>query len=341
MSPPAGRWGVVTPYPKSQGALPAAGSAAARMKAIAARGRGEAPPPEDTPTAAPGTCPRCGRKPGVRDLVCAMCGEILPKPTDPVLHATVPEKSDSWVTGDVAVRRGFASSVPEDLRYLAIGLGLAPVLAATPLLQYMGWFLESLFHETGHAAAGWALGCPAYPAIRLDGHAAAVHAPQVWFLCAGWMVLLAALAWGSRKNHVRLAIFGGALLLYPLIAFTSAQDAVFLLAGHVGELVFATILLVQAVDGGLSGEPLERSAHSMVGWYLVGSNVWLCGGLLFSESARSGYETSGSFGLENDLLRLSNEVLPLSLGTIAGTILVLALAVPAVALAIGRRAAED
>jgi hypothetical protein len=267
-----------------------------------------------------------------------MCGHLLPKPAAPALTAAVPEASDSWSTAPF-VRRSRLGGVSEDLRYLGLGVLLAPLLAATPLLRYVGWFLESLFHETGHAAAGWALGCPAYPAIRIDGHAAAVHAPQSVLLCAGWMALLGALAWGSRRNHARLAVFGGALLLYPLLAFTSAREVVFLLAGHLGELVFATVLLVQAVDGGLSGEPLERAAHSMVGWFLVGSNAWLCGGLMFSETARAGYGTSGSFGLENDLLRLANEAVPLSLGTIAGTILLLSLCVAPVALALGRRAA--
>ena len=299
-----------------------------------------AKPAEAGPRAEEGAhaCERCGRAFGERDLVCAMCGHLLPRVSLPVLTAAVPEPSGTWTT--VPARRpGLASAVSEDVRYLAIGLVLAPVLAAAPWLRYVGWFLESLFHETGHAAAGWALGRPAYPAIRLDGHAAAVHAPQSLLLCLGWMALLGALAWGARRRPARLALFGGALALYPLLAFTSASETVFLLAGHLGELVFATILLVQAVDGGLSGEPLERAAHSMVGWWLVGSNAWLCGGLIFSETARAGYETSGSFGLENDLLRLSREALPLSLGTIAGTVLLLSLCVPPLALAIGRRAA--
>jgi hypothetical protein len=266
-----------------------------------------------------------------------MCGQLLPKQASPVLTAAVPEPSGTWTTIPLKDRRGGQRSLPMDLRFLLVGIALAPLLAATPMLRYVGWFLESLFHETGHAAMGWALGCPAYPAIRLDGHAAAVHAPQTVLLCVGWMGLLAALAYGARKNPVRLAVFAGALVLYPLFAFTSAKEAAFLLAGHVGELVFAGILLVQAVDGGLSGEPAERAAHSMVGWFLVGSNVWLCGGLILSETARAGYESSGSFGLENDLLRRSREVLPLSLGTIAGALLLLALATPAIAFALGRR----
>src|SRR5262245_46572870 len=167
MPPPAGRWRTVTPYARPPGGFSLAGemdakpsatsatppaalsAAAARAKLIAARGRGEAPPSDGFPVAAAaaasaasapapvgGACPRCARMPGPRDMVCAMCGEMLPKLDVPVLHATVPEKSDSWITGAVvAPKRRFGHSVSEDLRFLAIGMLLAPVLALTPLLR--------------------------------------------------------------------------------------------------------------------------------------------------------------------------------------------------------------
>jgi len=74
--------------------------------------------------------------------------------------------------------------------YLAAGLATAPLLAATPLLRTMGWFLASLTHETGHAATAWFFGMPAVPAIRLDGHAAAVHGGQVTVLVGVLALLL-------------------------------------------------------------------------------------------------------------------------------------------------------
>ena len=87
----------------------------------------------------------------------------------------------------------------------SVGVLLAPVLTLTPILQYMGWFLGSLCHETGHVAAAWAMGCPAFPAIRLDGHAAALHREQQPLLVASAIAGLLAIAWASRRRPARLA----------------------------------------------------------------------------------------------------------------------------------------
>ncbi len=195
--------------------------------------------------------------------------------------------------------------VPEPWFFLLSGLVLAPILTFTPILRYMGWFLGSLFHETGHAAMGWLLGCPTVPAIRIDGHAAAIHGEPSMLLRGMVMVALAALLVRFRARPVGRVALGLALLCYPAIAYTETREVAFLVAGHLGEAGFATVLLLQALDGGFSGTPEERATHSMVGWYLVGRNVSLCGGLVFQSAARSAYAESGSFGLVNDYLRLA------------------------------------
>ena len=48
---------------------------------------------------------------------------------------------------------------------------------------------------------------------------------------------------------------------------------------------------------------------TVLGWFLLGKNVVLTGGLVFSEAARARYAANGSFGLTNDYLRLSHELL--------------------------------
>lgn len=195
--------------------------------------------------------------------------------------------------------------IAEPWFFLLTGLVLAPILTFTPILRYMGWFLGSLFHETGHAAMGWLLGCPTVPAIRIDGHAAAIHGEPSMLLRGLVMLGLAGLLVRMRARPVARVLLGLALLAYPAIAYTETREVAFLVAGHLGEAGFATVLLLQALDGGFSGTPEERATHSMVGWYLVGRNVSLCGGLLFQSAARSAYAESGSFGLVNDYLRLA------------------------------------
>ena len=189
-------------------------------------------------------------------------------------------------------------------KYLVGGAVLALVFGLLPFTGFMGWFLSSLFHETGHCAFAWAAGCPAFPAIRLDGHAVAIHGEQSGPLCVVVWAVIAGMAWRTRQGR-GLWIFGGLALLYPLFAFTGLREIVFLVGGHVGELAFAGFFLHRALAGGWWGARGERLAHAALGCYLLGSNILLTGGLVLDEAARARYHGSGSFGLTNDYLRLA------------------------------------
>ena len=287
-------------------------------------------------------CSRCGRPAGADDYVCSLCGEVLRRSTAPAPRAPAPAPTP-WMPAPESRRGNGVPAGRPGWAYLLVGLVLAPVLTFTPLLQYVGWFLSALFHETGHAAVGWALGCPSIPAVSIAGEAAAVHGDQKLFLCVFWMACLAGLAWANRAQRSRLVLFGAALLAYPVLAFTGAREALFLAGGHLGELVFATVFLVQATAGGFTDSPAERAAHSMLGWYFVGNNAWLCRGLLWSDQARATYASNGSFGLENDYARLARDVLHVPLSAVAGGMLLLALATVPIAVVLGRRiaAADD
>ena len=195
------------------------------------------------------------------------------------------------------------------LAFLLIG---APVAFAftLPIVRYMGWFLASLVHEMGHCLAAWLCGCPAFPAIRLDGHAAAIHGePHSWL--AGMIALgfLATSAHLFRSGMRVLPAFGAAIgLLLPLFAFTEAREVLFLSMGHGGELIFAGLCFHRALSGGFSHHDGERLLYAAVGWYLIGRNVSLFFGLWTSATARDAYHGNGSFGMENDLIRLAHDL---------------------------------
>lgn len=206
---------------------------------------------------------------------------------------------------------------------LASGAALA-LLFLLPVLRFAGWFLRSLVHEMGHTAAAWAFGCPAYPAIRLDGHAAAIHRDQVLLLALAAWAALAWAAWRWRGSpRLRLVLFP-AVVLYPLLAFTGAREAIHLLAGHLGEIVFATIFFHRALAGGFSGSAAERPLYAALAWYWSAGAFLLGGGLLVSASARAAYAANRSFGLVNDLERLAG-LTGLPLGAFAFLLMLLAL----------------
>ena len=211
------------------------------------------------------------------------------------------------------------------LAFLAVGLLLAPVFTFTPILGFMGWFLGALVHETGHTVIAWAAGCPAFPAISLQGHAMARHYDQSVALA---LVILVALAYTAYRR--RSLWLGGVALAYPVFAFTGMREFMFLLGGHLGELTFATIFFWRAIVGGFGDSSPERACYATCAWFLFGVNAWLCGGLTFSDAAQVAYRSNGSFGLTNDYIRVANE-LGVGLGTVAFLMLLVTLAVPFVA----------
>jgi hypothetical protein len=221
---------------------------------------------------------------------------------------------------------------------LAVGIGLALLLGLAPPLRFMGWLIRSLFHETGHVIAAWLGGCPAYPAISLHGHAAAYHKPQTAAIAAlvGLLVVvLAVLAFRSRRLRGPAVAL---LATWVLLTFVRPlREMTFLLAGHLGEVGFEGFFLWRARTGEGVERGLERPLYACLGWTLAGSAALLALGLLFSESSRAGYATSGSFGLENDLSRVANEHLHSGLGPPAILILVAAVACVAAGLLVGRR----
>jgi len=265
-------------------------------------------------------CPACDYPNAQDALCCSMCGQVFRReggdgPARTTLARTIRLPSE---LGD---RPRSAPPPPNELKepllYLGFGLLAAPVLGLAPVLRYVGWFLGSLFHETGHTAAAWLLGCPAFPAIRLDGHAAAFHRPQVLFIALAVWGVLAFATWQLRRSRGWMIGLGLATLAYPGLAFTGAKELFHLLAGHLGELTFATIFLWRALAGGFTRTAMERALYAIVGWYLVGQNLWLCARLVFSEAARMAYHASGSFGLTNDYIRAARDVLGCSLEAVA------------------------
>jgi len=240
-------------------------------------------------------------------------------------------RASSFARGDRA-----SEASHEPWLYLGIGLLTAPVFALTPLLEYMGWFLASLVHEMGHAAFAWLCGMPAVPAIALDGHAAAVHSEQSLFLVALIALGLGAGAWNVFTGRVRWIALALLAIVYPAIALTSAKELFHLLAGHGGELAFATLCLWKTLDGGFTDSKLERALYGMLGWFLLGKNVHMCFGLMHSADARAEYNDNGSFGLTNDYIRVAEDVLHCPLERVALMMLVAALLVLPAALGLWR-----
>jgi len=278
-------------------------------------------------------CPKCGTQNPGSQLTCSLCSEVLRRDSggyaDPD-RSKLFEVDASGIAGREAdPYTAFTEPKPDYSKqaytFLGLGLVLAPVFAYMPFLGFFNWFLGALFHESGHCLFGWLMGQPAYPAISLQGHAVAIHQGQSTILALGICSGLAIAAWTLRARRGLAIAFAIAAVVQPMLAFTQGKEVLFLLGGHLGELGMATVCIWRTLCGGFTENSLERVLYSILGWYLVGSNVALCAGLMFSQAARLHYAGNGSFGLTNDYLRVANDVLGTSLGTVAFGMLLIAL----------------
>ena len=219
--------------------------------------------------------------------------------------------------------------IPEPWFFLGVGAVTAPIFALTPILSYMGWFLGSLVHEMGHTAVAWFFGIPSFPAIRLDGHAATVHEQPVRLFAGVIWVALCAGAWRLFHGHagVRWGALAVVLVGYPLLALTSAREVLVLLGGHATELAIAAVFLWRGLSGGFTSSPVERGLFATVGWHLLGANLILSVGLVFSDAARDAYRGNGSFGITNDYIRVANGFADGSVPFVAGIMTLVGLCV--------------
>ncbi len=199
--------------------------------------------------------------------------------------------------------------LPEEVVHLLVGLALSPLLALVPFLQLWGWFFQALVHETGHALAAWAVGVPALPTLSITAEAATVHGEQLWPLTLVAWAGLVALCLRRTRGLSRHAGLAALAVLHPIIAHSSLREAWHLVSGHAAELVVGGLFLARTLPGARLRDPrhehLERGLYSVLGWFLIGRNLLLAGGLVASVTTRARYAAAGSLGLENDLVRLS------------------------------------
>ncbi len=296
------------------------------------------------------TCAHCGRTQGTARRFCEMCSNPLGAAGDP--EAPASSQSASSLMGGAPIppppvaapSHGIADyriareerdgkEFQRGLNFLALGVPLAFVFGLTPLLQFIGWFLEALFHEIGHSAVAIFSGRPALPKISLGGHAMTAYAHPVWIMQVAVFVGSLGLIRSFLEPRGRIIAVAALVVVYPLMVWTGFGEFMILSGGHLGELAIGAVFLWRCLDGEECHHDAERAAYGMVGWFLCGQNILLSFGLAFSSDARAEYAGSGSFGLTNDYIRIADNVLGTSLETVGFTMGVLGLMVPAAVIA--------
>ena len=219
---------------------------------------------------------------------------------------------------------------------LVVGAATLPlaglITAVVPFFCFITGMLSTLCHEMGHAAAALVTGRPALPAFDFAyGGGVTMAGERRWWLLALYAVAVVTV-WRQSAARPRLRrLLEVATAAVVLLLVTGLDEAWFVAMGHGGELLAAGIFLYRAFTGVAEIQPGERWLYGVMGWCLLGHALSLDWRLLFDPEFQDLY-LLGKRGVDNDLVRLANDVLGTGLGTVAWLALLVGLLVPPLAL---------
>lgn len=242
-------------------------------------------------------CPKCGHPAPSGALECAQCGVIFARATRgraPVIRPYVIEEER---IADGRIGRS-------ELKILGFGLIAAIVIYALPFTRFVFSAIVTLFHELGHAVAGWLLGYASLPAFDLVyGGGLTHHGPFRLSIAVAVGCGFAYLAWLFRQNRKSVAIVA-ALFLFWLLLVTREwrRELAFASAGHLAEFILAGILFYKALAGvGWRAPDVERPLGAFVAFFVQIHSTLFAWRLIRDPQFLDWYREGKGGALMNDL----------------------------------------
>jgi hypothetical protein len=231
---------------------------------------------------------------------CARCGIIFDKWQD-----------RSWVRRPGMTLQGVEAEVvrdgslgPAEWKILGFGLIAAIVAYALPFVRFVLSALVTLFHELGHAVAGWLLGYPSLPAFDLIYGGGFTHRGEFRISIAVAIGLgMGYLLWLFRGRR-RLLILGGLIALGWLFIVTAEwrRELVISSAGHLAEFILAGVLFYKALAGvGWRNPAVERPLGAFIAFFVQIHSMLFAWRLLHDVDFLAWYREGKGGALMNDL----------------------------------------
>jgi hypothetical protein len=243
-------------------------------------------------------CPKCGHTAPFGALECERCGVIFAKATG---HGRTPIVRP-YVIEEERVADGRIGK-PE-LKVMGFGLLAAIGVYALPFTRFVFSAIVTLFHEFGHAVAGWLLGYPSIPAFDfvygggLTHHGAFRLSIAVAVACG-----FAYLAWlfrENRKSVVIVAVLFGVWLF--LVTREWRREITFASAGHLAEFILAGIMFYKALAGvGWRAPEFERPLGAFVAFFVQIHSTHFAWRLIRDPAFLDWYRQGKGGALMNDL----------------------------------------
>ena len=245
-------------------------------------------------------CPKCGFAAELHALECVRCGVIFSKVTRADDFPILPrreslEELDRVDDGRIG---------PREWKILGFGLVTAIAAYALPFTRFVLSALVTLFHEFGHAVAGWLMGYPSIPAFDfIYGGGLTHHGEFKPSIAIAIGIAFAYMMWLFRENKKSVAIIG-ALFLVWLFFITREwrREIVFAGAGHAGELILAGILFYKALSGtGWRMPEIERPLGAFIAFFVQIHTTMFALRLLRDPEFFAWYRAGKGGALMNDL----------------------------------------
>lgn len=242
-------------------------------------------------------CPKCGHTAPFGALECEQCGVIFAKASHgrtPILRPPVIEEE----------RIGDGRIGKSELKILGFGLLAAIGVYALPFTRFVFSAIVTLFHEFGHAVAGWLLGYASIPAFDfVYGGGLTHHGPFRLSIAAAVACGFAYLAWLFRANKKTVAIVA-ALFAFWLLLVTREwrREIAFASAGHLAEFILAGILFYKALAGvGWRSPDFERPLGAFVAFFVQIHSTLFAWRLIRDSDFLDWYRQGKGGALMNDL----------------------------------------
>ena len=184
------------------------------------------------------------------------------------------------------------------------GFATAVVLYAISFTRFVCSAIVTLFHEFGHAVAGWIMGYPSLPAFDLIyGGGVTQHGEFRTSLAIAIAAVFVVLTWRLREMRKAMIVIAVVFLVWLLLVTREwRRDLIIATAGHISELTLAGVFLYKALTGaGLKHPDLERPLNAVVAFFVQINSFLFARRLLHDPEFLSWYREGKGGAIMNDL----------------------------------------
>lgn len=192
----------------------------------------------------------------------------------------------------------------KEARIVAFGLIAAILAYVIPFTRFILSALVTLFHELGHAVAGWLLGHPSLPAFDFVYGGGFTHRGEFRTSIAVAIALgIGYLIWLFREHRsIAIAIGAAGLIWLFFVTREWRRELVIGSAGHLAEFILAGVMFYKALTGhGWRNPDLERPLGAFIAFFVQIHSMLFARRLLRDPDFLAWYREGKGGALMNDL----------------------------------------